>query len=123
MLKVINKIKDFANRASEAAENGLNRMAVDIERGAKQVVPFKDGHLKSSGRHFKHKKLGWIVVFGEEAPANKYAAYQEFGGDGKGKVVRKYSTTGKKKFFLRDTGNMVSARALNYFKQELGRVR
>ena len=102
----------FAQENEGALDRALNRMAVDIERISKTQVPHKDGQLKSSGYHEKKGNLHYTVGYNKV-----YARFQEFGGDGK-RVVRKYSKPGKKKFYLRDPGEMVAKRALDYLRQE-----
>lgn len=115
--RITNKIKQFAKKHEGAMDRALNRMAVDIERLSKQFVPHKDGQLKSSGRHRKRDKFKYTVSYDME-----YAAFQEYGGDGK-RVVRRYSKAGKKKFYLRDAGNSISSKVINYFRSEAGKIK
>lgn len=119
-VRVVDKLQKFARKSGEAMDRSLNRMAVDVERLAKQRVPVSPsgGHLKSSGYHRRKGLMKYMVVFNKE-----YAAYQEFGGDGKGKVVRRYSTPGTGKFYLRDAGRKVASNAMSYIKSEAGRIR
>lgn len=72
------KIEDhwdkFAHGNEQAMDRALNRMAIDIERLAKQTVRVKGGQLKSSGHHQRIGRLKYIVYFNKE-----YAAHVEFG--------------------------------------------
>lgn len=119
-VRIVDKLNQFARKSADAMDRSLNRMAVDIERLAKFRVPVSPGggHLKSSGFHRRKGLMKYVVVFDKE-----YAAYQEFGGDGKGKVVRKYSTPGTGKHYLRDAGKTVAGNAINYIKQEAQSIR
>lgn len=106
----------FVQENATAVDRSLNRMAVDIERLAKTVVPVDKGQLKASGRHVAVGKFHYRTEFNKE-----YAAYQEFGGDGK-RTVRKYTTPGTGKHFLRNSGNTIKKNAIDYFKQEVRRI-
>lgn len=122
-LKVIDNILGFVRNNGNAMDRALNRMAVDIERQAKSRVPVSatlamgnkrggGGHLRASGTHRKQGFLKYIVEFNKE-----YAAFQEWGGDGK-RIVRHYTTPGTGKFYLRDAGRNIAGKAFDYFKQE-----
>jgi len=118
----------FASQNTDAMDRALNKMSIDIERMAKQQVPVSatkemkraagsrvtrgGGHLQSSGRTTRLGILSFAVIFNKE-----YAAYQEWGGDGK-RVVKNYSTPGTKKFYLRDPGDLITSRGLEYIKNE-----
>ena len=115
--KIIDNLLKFAQKNEGAMDRSLNRMAVDIERLSKVQVPHDKGQLKASGYHKREGRLKYTVGYNKV-----YARYQEFGGDDK-RVVRKYSKPGKKKFFLRDPGRMISQRAVEYFKQEAKNVK
>jgi hypothetical protein len=94
-------------------DRALNRMVIDVERLSKAQVPHNKGQLKSSGHHERKGFLLYRIVFNKV-----YALYQEFGGDGKGRVVKKYSKPGKKKFYLRDPGRLIASKAMSYFRNE-----
>jgi hypothetical protein len=116
-ITVIDKLKDFVRENSDAMDRALNAMAIDIERLSKAQVPFKKGQLKASGTHIRMGMLSYKVIY------NKiYARFQEFGGDGK-RVVKHYSYPGKKAHYLRDPGNEVAKRAVDYFKREVNTIR
>jgi hypothetical protein len=116
-VRVVDRLRDFANSNGDAMDRALNRMAIDIERLSKMQVPVDKGHLRASGLHRRVSKLKYVVEYNKE-----YARYQEFGGDGR-RVVRRYSQPGKKKFFLRDPGKTIAGKALDYFRYEAGRVK
>ena len=116
-LKIIDNTAKFLKQSTSAMDRTLNAMVIDVERMAKQQVPFKEGALKASGYHKKIGLLKWVVGFNKV-----YAAFQEWGGDGK-RVVRNYSMPGKKKFYLRDPVAMVHSKALGYFKKEIAKIR
>lgn len=115
-LKIIDKMKNFVQGHAEAGDRSLNRMAVDIERLSKVRVPVNKGQLKASGWHRRYGKFNYKVIFNKE-----YAAYQEFGGDGK-RVIRKYTTGGTGKHYLKRSGDEIGNRAVNYFKEEIRRI-
>jgi hypothetical protein len=121
-VKVINKLNKFARENERAMDRALNAMAMDVERIAKETVPVKQGHLKSSGHHIRLGSLDWQVRFGYYGPSTSYARYQEFGGDGR-RVVRNYTYPGKKAHFLRDAGISVSKKIISYIREQAGGIR
>lgn len=132
-IKIIDKMVEFATQNTDAMDRALGKMSADIERMAKQQVPVSatkamkraagsrvtrgGGHLQSSGRTTRLGILSFAVIFNKE-----YAAYQEWGGDGK-RVVRKYSTPGTKKFYLRDPGDLITSRGIEYIKNEASNIK
>jgi hypothetical protein len=112
MIKIVDKIMTFVRENATVMDRALNRMAIDIERLSKAQVPLKDGQLRASGHFQRLGPLNYIVSYNME-----YARFQEFGGDHK-RTVRKYTTPGTKKFYLRDPGNQISAKAVDYFRNE-----
>ena len=112
-VKVINNISKFIDRSYKSMDRALNRMVIDVERLSKMQVPHDKGQLKASGHHERKGFLLYQIVYNKA-----YALYQEFGGDGKKKVVRKYSKAGKKKFYLRDPGRLIASKAMSYFRSE-----
>lgn len=117
--KITDKIQAWAEKNTGAMDRALVRLAVDVERGAKNRVPVSagGGQLKSS---IKHRKVGFLKY---EVEANKeYARYQEFGGDGK-RVVRRYTTPGTGKEYLKQAGQSAAQKAVEYFTQEGGSFR
>lgn len=116
-IKIIDKIQDFVKENGTAIDRALNRMAVDIERLSKTRVPVRKGFLKASGRHERMGFMNYRTIFNKE-----YAAYQEFGGDGR-RVIKNYTTPGTGKFYLKSSGDEIKKNALNYIIQEGKRVK
>lgn len=119
MVKVVDRMKQFLLANADAMDRALNRMAIDIDRLSKDVVPISKsgGHLHSSGHFRKAGYLSYKVSYNTE-----YARFQEFGGDAT-RTVRRYTYPGKKKFYLRDSGDTIASKALTYFKQEANATR
>ena len=116
-VRIVNNILRFTQGFVGSMDRALNRMAIDIERVAKQRVPLKHGQLRSSGHHEKVANLVYHTIFNKT-----YARFQEFGGDEKRKV-KKYSKEGTGKFYLKSSGDDVSKFATQYLKQEAGRIK
>lgn len=114
-VKIINNIQKFGESAYRSIDRALNRMAIDVERLSKMQVPHDKGQLKASGRHERAGFLLYRIIYNKV-----YALYQELGGDGK-RVVKRYSKPGKKKFYLRDPGNLIASKATSYFRMEAKR--
>lgn len=115
-IKITDNIKDFVRNNASAMDRALNRMAIDVERQSKAQVPHDKGQLKASGHFTRLGLLKYKVQYNSE-----YARFQEFGGDDKRKVLH-YSKAGKKKFYLRDAGKTIAARAIDYIKGEIGLI-
>ncbi len=102
------KIKDnsagWIHKKERELEKGLNTMAKAILARAQVKVPLKGGALKASGK-VTGKSLERTVSFGSGL---KYGAYQERGErlDGSHKV-RRYTTPGTSKHYLKDSGDAV----------------
>ena len=116
-IRVTNLMPKFVKSNTAACDRVLGRMAVDIERFSKSMVPHDKGHLLQSGRHRKTGRLKYRVEYNKE-----YARFQEFGGDSKRKVL-KYSKPGKKAHYLSRAGNKIAEKANNYIKNELSIVK
>ena len=115
MIKMVNKIAEFARENAYAMDRALGRMAIDIERLSKEQVPHDKGHLKASGYHYKKGLLNWQVVYNKV-----YALFQHEGKRQDGShVVRRYSKPGKKKHYLIDPAKLIVSRAIDYFKREV----
>lgn len=117
-LKIVNNLGKWIEGSHKAMDRSLNRMAIDIERLSKTQVPHDKGQLKASGSHERLGFLKYRVKYNKE-----YAAYQEYGGDGKGKVIRRHSKPGKKTFYLKDPGELITSRAIDYIKKEAMNIR
>lgn len=112
-VKYVNNFQSFVNSTDNVMEGAIARMSKDTGTIAKIRIPFKGGDLQKSEEQIKVSKLHMKVLFNEE-----YASYQERGErkDGSRKV-RKYSTPGTGKDFLKEAGEKVGRDAVNYFKQ------
>ena len=118
MFKIIDKSLQFISLANNALDKALNNMAIDVERLAKIQVPHNKGQLKASGYHERLGQFRYNVGFNKE-----YAAYQEWGGDGKKKIVKHYSKAGKKKFYLRDPVQLVQSKSYAYYKTQVDKIK
>lgn len=117
-IKIINNIKKYTSANESALDRALNRMSIDIERLSKEQVPHGEtGSLKASGHHERVSKLKYHIIYNKV-----YALYQHEGGDGK-RVVRRYSKPGKKKHYLKDPGELIGRKAIEYFRQEVSNIR
>lgn len=115
---IVDNLKKFVQENSVAMDRALNRMAIDIERLSKEKVPLLQGLLRASGYHVRRGVMLYTVGFNKV-----YAAYQEWGGDGKGKVVRNYSKAGTGKFYLRDSARKIVEGLMRYLKSETDKIK
>lgn len=111
MIVVKNNIKQFRDKAQNAADLVLSAMAVDILRLSKQQVPVDKGHLQSSGIMEHPGKLKYRIVYNKE-----YARFQHEGGDDN-RRVRKYTYPGKKKHYLTDPAKTVKQNQRSYLER------
>jgi len=127
IVTVIDNLPKFAELTLQAWDRSLNRMAIDIERLSKAQVPVgptkkqsrnshSSGQLRSSGHHMKLGFLSYITYYNME-----YARYQEFGGDGK-RTVRHYTKAGTGSFYLKNPGDLIASKALEYFMNETSKI-
>lgn len=114
-MKIIDRSDHFKKLTASRIERVLFSMANDIQNLAKMRVPLKQGSLQSKiiAKRKPGTKNAWIVEADTE-----YAKFQEFGGDDK-RVVRRYTTPGTGKFYLRDSGRQIASKALSYIRKEL----
>lgn len=126
--RFVNKTGPFMRNTDAAIDRALGHMAMDVETLAKSKVPVSNtkasgnsrgggGHLQSAIQHRRTGNKKFEVVANKE-----YARYQEYGGDGK-RTVRKYSTPGTGKRYLRDAGEKVSSKMMLYLKGQIKLVR
>lgn len=99
-VRVIDKLPSFGRSAARVLDDAIKEGAVDTLVGAKLRAPFLHGSLRSSSDVKRVRPLLWRVSFWME-----YARFQEFGGDGK-RRVRRYSTAGTGKGFLKQSGDV-----------------
>lgn len=111
--RVDDKMDKFISKNDLLMDNALNRMARDIRQVALSTVPYKDGDLFNSAEDTKKAKLKYWVIFNTE-----YAAYQERGQRKDGsRIVRRYTTPGTGRDYLKNGGRQIAKDSLNYFKQ------
>lgn len=109
---VTDKMPNFKKLSVLASDRALERMSVDILRLSQIQVPYKEGDLKASGSFTKLGSMSYLVEY--TAP---YAMIQE---EGVGMV--NYTTPGTKAHYLRDPGELIGAKAVEYFKQEVAKI-
>ncbi len=93
----------------EAARDGLIK--------AKDRAPFDKGGLRSDSEVKSIAPLYWRISFWKE-----YARFQELGGDSK-RRVRRYSTSGTGKGFLKKSGDEQAAKLTLTIRKHTGRAR
>jgi len=113
-MRVESRIPEFKKITEMKLDKGLSLLAERIETEAKMKAPksagvqqggrrgTKPGQLKASGKTVRLSQGHYQVRFGDNA-SGAYARYQEYGGDGR-RVVRRYSTPGTGKEYLRGAG-------------------
>lgn len=121
-MRIVNKLKKFADKDNEAGNVALERIAVDILVLSKGYVPQKKSFLLTSGRYRKIGDLNFRVEYGQEGPSKAYARYQEYGGDGR-RTVRNYSKPGTGKRYLGRAGDEISKKALDYIISEKRKIK
>lgn len=111
-VRVEDKSAQFQAVNSKQMDIALGRMAQDIEILAKVRVPLKSGNLMKQIERKRLSNKKHQVRVDED-----YAAYQERGmrKDGS-RVVKRYTTPGTGKDFLKNAGKNVAARATSYFR-------
>jgi hypothetical protein len=117
-VKVINNLPKFKTSAHNVLADAIKEAAKDIVIDSRNKAPFKKGALRNEAQPIVdvsplHKKIQYT---------EEYSAYQEFGGDGK-RVVRRYSTPGTGKHFLKNAGDKQVAKLKMTFKKHGERAR
>jgi len=122
-VRVDSKIPQFRMNTKQAADLMLAKMRNDAFVLSKAKVPVKEGDLSASGKQEKVKALHHRVSYGESL-RDPYAPYQERGSrkDGSHKVKR-YTTAGTGKDFLKNAANNVISKSTQYAKQAFARVK
>lgn len=112
-VRVDDKSKAFMAANERQMDIALGRMAQDIETIAKVRVPLKSGNLQDM---IKKKRVS--AKHHQVRADEDYAGYQERGmrKDGS-RVVRRYTTPGTGKDYLKGAGQQVAPKATHYFKQ------
>lgn len=107
-----NRFPQFQMKMDKMFDNVLRRMSADIVTEAKLNVPLKDGRLISSINYRKASQKTYEVYSDTE-----YSAYQERGMRADGShVVRRYTTPGTGKHWLRNGAKEVASQVRSYFK-------
>jgi hypothetical protein len=121
--RVESKVAQFKRNTSDAVELMLAKMRNDAFVLSQAKVPYKEGDLSASGKQERRKRHSHRVSYGESL-RDPRASYQERGRRKDGShVVRKYTTAGTGKDFLKDAANNVLSRSSQYAKQAMGRVK
>lgn len=112
-VRVQDKSAQFMKVNDRQMDIALGRMAQDIQTIAKVRVPLKSGNLQDRIEKKRISARKHQVRVDED-----YAGYQERGmrKDGS-RVVRRYTTPGTGKDFLKGAGKQVAPRATSYFRQ------
>jgi len=118
-VRVVDKSNQFVAENRRQMDSALERMATDIQTIGKVKVPLKSGNLQDQ---FSTKRLG--IMHHQVRVDEDYASYQERGmrKDGS-RVVRRYTTPGTGKNFLKGAGQQVAPRAIQYIKQAASRAK
>lgn len=118
-VKVIDNTAKMKGRIARTVSYALGDMATDIEAKAKRTVPVKNGDLQDEIRPKVITKNHHRVVVDKE-----YASYQERGRRRDGThTVRRYSTPGTGKNFLKNAGDSVSMKVPTYIAKAFRAVR
>lgn len=113
---IIDNLPKYVKENANALDRALNRMSIDIERLSKSQVPLLKGQLRASGYHTRRGIMSYSVGYNKV-----YAAYQEFGGDGR-RTIKHYSKAGTGKGYLKDPGDTISKQAFQYFTSEVRNI-
>ena len=118
-IRVTNKTSRFTSVNERVMETALEQMSLDVEILAVAKVPYKGGDLQRSVEHKRVGRLHHRTQFNED-----YAAYQERGKRRDGtRVVRRYTTPGTGKGFLKGAGQQVDKQKMKYVKQAANNAR
>ena len=96
---VIDKLPKFRLSAKKVLGDALREAGTDVLINTKERAPFKKGGLRGESHVKPIHPLLYRVSFWME-----YARFQEFGGDSK-RRVRKYTTSGTGKHYLKSSGD------------------
>lgn len=122
-VRVESRIPQFRMSTKQAADLMLAKMRNDAYVLSQAKVPQRDGDLAASGKQERRKMLSHRVSYGETL-RDPRAAYQERGSrkDGSHKVKR-YTTAGTGKDFLKNAADNVINKSTQYAKQAFARVK
>lgn len=109
----------FRNSAHNVLADALKEAAKDVVIDSRSKAPYRKGALRNEAEPIEQvSPLHYKINYTEE-----YSAYQEFGGDGHGKIVRKYTTPGTGKHFLKNAGDKQVQALKMKFKKHSARAR
>ena len=114
---ITDKMPQFVTKLHLVYEDALRETARDILIKAKNRAPYDKGGLRANADISKPGYLKQRVSFWSE-----YARFQEFGGSSK-RRVRKYSTPGTGKGFLRTSGDEQSKQLFMTLRKHGARIR
>jgi hypothetical protein len=101
-VKITDRLPLFKLRAEIVLNNALREASRDIIVLSRTRAPFQKGGLRSDADIRQSGKLKWRVTYWKE-----YARYQEFGGDRR-RTVRRYTTGGTGKSYLKGAGDTIA---------------
>jgi hypothetical protein len=101
---VVDRMPIFKSSAYNVLNDALIDGARDVLINAKLRAPYRKGGLRGESDKRQIGRLHQRISFWLE-----YAAYQEFGGDGK-RVIRNYTTPGTGKHYLKKSGDEVATK-------------
>lgn len=115
-VKTVDNIMRFYKLTATSMDNAIGKMAKDVKQIASIRVPYLSGDLQASTKPVKKAMMHHRVEVG--GGDINHAHYQEAGQrkDGSHRV-RRYSTPGTGKHFLKDAGESVEKNVINYIKQ------
>ena len=112
-VRFIDKSAAFVRKNRQQLQGILEHSAKDIMITAQMRVPYKSGKLHKSAVVRKKSNLSFRVLFDKE-----YAAYQERGMRRDGShVVKRYTSAGTGKDYLKNAGKIVAAKIIAYIKR------
>ena len=110
-------MNSFVASAHGVMDDAVREGARDILVAAKTKAPLDKGGLRSDTAI---KRIGAIIY--RVSFFKEYARYQEFGGDAN-RTVRRYTTPGTGKHYLKSSGDAVADRLRSIFRKHGGRAR
>jgi hypothetical protein len=115
-VRIDDRLPMFSNKAKNYLNDALKEGAKDILARSNDLAPYKDGGLRVNKDANQTGRMQWTVTYW-----NKYARFQEFGGDGR-RVVRHYTTSGTGKGYLKKSGDQVANAMSLIFAKHGGRA-
>lgn len=111
------RLPQFRGNLNLVLDDAFREGSRDILIKAKTKAPFLKGGLRKDTGIKRVSNLKWRVSFWSE-----YARYQEFGGDSK-RTIRRYSTAGTGKHYLREAGDEVATKFKLTVRKHAARAR